>query len=78
MKTNTNTLFVAIGIIALAIVAFLVTNRPQIAQGSSFPMAPALTVATTSTSVAVTSSTRILASTTNPLATPGVGSFQRA
>ena len=43
-------------------------------ESSSFPMAPVLTTATTSTSVAVTTSVRILATTTN---TVGSG-FTRA
>lgn len=66
----------ALVVIALAILS--VVHQASKAEASSWAMAPALTVATTSTSVAVTTSVRILATTTNPLASPGIGSFTRA
>lgn len=76
LKYTFQTVLIAGAIMFLATVLLL---KPfSKVEGSSFPTAPAMSVATTSTSISVTTSTRVLASTTNPLAAPGVGSFTRA
>lgn len=58
-------------------VAFLATVSPVRFASASPAAATTIGTATTSAAIAVTSSTRILATTTNPLAAPGVGSFSR-
>jgi len=59
----------AIGAAALiaGLIGILLFKNPVPVQSASFVNAPAFTQATTSAGVAVTSSTRILATTTNPL-----------
>lgn len=65
-----------ITILASMAFVFLFENA-QVASAGSFALSPALGAATTSTAVAVTSSTRLLATTTNPLGVPGTTSFTR-
>lgn len=50
----------------LILATVLLFRSPTPALGSTFPVAPAFKVATTSTAVSVTSSTRVLATTTFP------------
>jgi hypothetical protein len=54
---------------AIALLAIVLLTRPAPVVGGSFPLAPAFQVATTSTAVSVTASTRILATTTNLVGT---------
>lgn len=64
---------------ALALLAMVIAFKPILPVfGSSAPTAPAMTVATTSASFSITTSARVLATTTNVNGAPGVGSFTRA
>lgn len=72
---NKSILIAAIGILALAAILYAV-NRPFVAEGSSYPTSPALLVATTTKSQAITVSAQVLATTTNAL--DPTGSYQRA
>lgn len=76
IKNNLGLVGVCAAILLTALL--LITYRSEPAYGSTFPVAPAIATATTTGSVSVTSSTRVLASTTNVLAAPGIGSFNRA
>ena len=62
--------------LALILVGMFAFRNTQPVEAAGFQVT-VLGTATTSTAVAVTSSTRVLASTTNPLGTPGVTSFNR-
>lgn len=76
MKTKTNIAILLVGSFLLLGIAIFTGARPSFA--GSPPVAPAFSVATTSLAISVTTSTRILSTTTNPLAAPGVGTFTRS
>lgn len=75
-----NKLLLTLGTIVLGlVVAFsfvILVSGERTAQATS-PSATVISTATTSAAFSVTTSTRILATTTNPLGTPGVTSFTR-
>lgn len=66
MSTARETLITA-AIIGIAIASALIWYRPETVAGSTINLGPTLGSATTSTSIAVTTSSRVLATTTNAL-----------
>lgn len=74
-STTTNVLSVLVGVaLVFGAFAYFQSTPKTHAVGSQ---ATVIGTATTSASVAVTTSTRVLATTTNPLGQPGVTSFTR-
>lgn len=76
LKTFAPGLILGIPILAIAVLVLL-DNSSQALAGQ-FPSDPILSAATTSKSQAITSSARILATTSNPTGVPGVTSFSRS
>lgn len=75
MKITIPTIIASI-VFGIIMVAFAIISPVRLVSASPIT-ATTIGTATTTAAVAVTSSTRILATTTNPLAQPGVGSFTR-
>lgn len=76
LKTVAPSVVLAGAILVLALVLAFDNSSPAFA--GQFPSDPVLGVATTSKSQAITTSARILATTTNPDGVPGVTSFNRS